>query len=146
MKRSSVQLVAAWVAMFAYFWGASSSALGMIQCEEANGRITIQIAGFDSCCARIASTHQHDDTTQCPDLCNAGSSCPCTDTPLGVELASLRTKSPLKSFAVSCPVAPHFLPPAYVAKAQRISVRFAKTAPTASCPTRRDLRSVILLV
>ncbi len=146
LKRPSVQLVAAWIALFAYCCGASSSALGLIQCEEPNGRITVELASLDSCCARIASTHQHDDATQCSASCKASSSCPCNDTPLSIEPASPVTKSPLKSFSVSLAGPPHWLPSASAPRGHRLSVRFAKTAPTASCPMRRYLRSVILLV
>ncbi len=142
LKRPSVQLVAAWFALFAYSWGA----LGMIQCEEPNGRITVELASFDSCCARLTSTHQHDDTAQSPALCNECSSCPCNDTAIGVEPALPRTKSPLNSFSVNSAGPPLVLPSARAPQGHRLSVRFAKTAPTAHCPMRRYLRSVILLV
>ena len=114
--------------------------------EEPNGRITVELTSFDSCCALFTSTHQHDDSTSGPTLCNACMSCPCNDTALGVDPAAPRTKSPLKSFSMSCAGPPYLLPSARASQGHHLSVRFAKTAPTASCPMRRYLRSVILLV
>jgi len=142
LKRQSIQLVAAWIALFAYAWGTA----GLIQCEEPNGRITVELASFDSCCASTASTHLHDDTTQCSASCKASSSCSCNDTPLGVEPASPATKSPFKSFSVNRAGPSHWLPSASASRSHRLAVRFAKAVPTAHWPMRRYVRSVILLV
>ncbi len=146
MRKPFVELVAVWIGLLAYSVG--PSAWGFVECEEPDGRVAIELAGdHSSCQALVATGHQHGKTTQDPESCETCSSCPCTDTPLTLELAPLGKRISLKHLpATDRGGPPPSSLPARGSKDHLVSVVRANISPTAQCPMQRYLRCVVLLV
>ena len=75
----------------AYLLHATALAWSFVRCEEPGGRIVLEPAGDHSLCEETpAPGHGHRDADHQGPACSACSSCPCQDSPLGVELATSR--------------------------------------------------------